>query len=189
MSGELACKIVLLLLLALAIFSLVVQAVKDIRRAAALRDLQKFSKLIATHFFEQEPVAPYTLTEDERELAARIVAAESRGEGILGQCGVAQVMLDRLLHPDFGFKPSGGAAGIRHIAAEFAAPYEGTVPASCFAAIKLVFDEGWRFTRSPLLYFMNPAKASARGRAWIEANAQPVLQINDHIFYTERKAN
>ena len=123
----------------------------------------------------------YRLTATERELVERIVMAEARGECYEGQMAVAQVILNRLKAPNF---PSAVAAVVR---SEFAKPYKGKVFECVKRAVHEVFDMGVQIISNEVLYFMNPAKASKHGAAWIRANGTHVMTIGNHEFYMEAR--
>lgn len=127
------------------------------------------------------PNTRYRLTDIERELVERVVMAEARGEGYEGQAAVAQVILNRLKAPDF---PDVVKSVVR---LEFAKPYKGKVFESVKRAVRDVFDKGVQIISTQILYFMNPAKASKRGAAWIRANGTHVMTIGNHEFYMEAK--
>lgn len=93
----------------------------------------------------------YPITENERELITRIVAAESRGEPLEGQIAVAQVILDRWI--DKG----GSLNEILSAPNQFANPYTGDLseyPNSRLAT-HLVFDLGFRIFEEPTFFFFN----------------------------------
>lgn len=93
----------------------------------------------------------YPITENERELITRIVAAESRGEPLEGQIAVAQVILDRWI--DKG----GSLNEILLAPKQFANPYTGDLskyPNSRLAT-HLVFDLGFRIFEEPTFFFFN----------------------------------
>lgn len=99
-----------------------------------------------------EEEGKYPITEDERELITRIVAAESRGEPLEGQIAVAQVILDRWI--DKG----GSLNEILLAPKQFADPYTGDLseyPNSRIAT-HLVFDLGFRIFEEPTFFFFNP---------------------------------
>jgi len=101
---------------------------------------------------KSEEEGKYPITEDERELITRIVAAESRGEPLEGQIAVAQVILDRWI--DKG----GSLNEILLAPKQFANPYTGDLseyPNSRIAT-HLVFDLGYRVFKEPTLFFFNP---------------------------------
>lgn len=124
----------------------------------------------------QAPPA-YRLGDGERTLIERVVAAEARGEPFEGMMAVAQVILDRLLHPTY---PNTVEAVLLR---EFASPYRGFVASEVKKAVSLVFDHGHRVFEGTLLYFMNPLTASRAGAAWIKNNCNWVLTIGNHKFY------
>lgn len=119
----------------------------------------------------------YKLEGADRALVERVVAAEARGEPFEGMVAVAQVILDRLLHPVF---PNTVAEVVMR---EFASPYRGVVTNEVKKAVSLVFDYGQRAFEGTLLYFMNPITASKNGAAWIRRNCNWVLTIGNHKFY------
>ena len=86
---------------------------------------------------EPEEVEPYfTLTDEERELVERVVAAEARGESIECQMAVAQTILDRAV--------SRGQSITEVCTApyQFADPYQGDISEKTQDAVSLVFDNG-----------------------------------------------
>lgn len=100
---------------------------------------------------KDEEEGKYPITEDERELITRIVAAESRGEPLEGQIAVAQVILDRWI--DKG----GSLNEILLAPKQFADPYTGDLseyPNSRIAT-HLVFDLGFRIFEEPTFFFFN----------------------------------
>lgn len=120
---------------------------------------------------------PYFYLEAQaRHLIERVVAAEARGEPFEGMKAVAQVVLDRLLHPSF---PN----AVEGVLREFAPPYNGHISDDVKNAVSAVFDKGERVVKSALLFFMNPLKASENGRRWILNNCTQVLTIGAHVFY------
>lgn len=86
---------------------------------------------------EPKEVEPYyPLTEDERDLVERVVAAEARGEKIEVQMAVAQTIMDRCT--------SRGQTVTEVCTApyQFADPYQGEVSEKTQDAVFLVFDNG-----------------------------------------------
>lgn len=86
---------------------------------------------------EPEEVEPYfILTDEERELVERVVAAEARGESIECQMAVAQTILDRAV--------SRGQSITEVCTApyQFADPYQGDISEKTQDAVSLVFDNG-----------------------------------------------
>ena len=86
---------------------------------------------------EPEEVEPYfPLTDDERELVERVVAAEARGESIECQMAVAQTILDRAVSREQSITKVCTAPY------QFADPYQGEVSEKTQDAVFLVFDTG-----------------------------------------------
>ena len=86
---------------------------------------------------EPEIVEPYyPLTEDERDLVERVVAAEARGESIECQMAVAQTILDRAVSREQSITKVCTAPY------QFADPYQGEVSEKTEDAVFLVFDNG-----------------------------------------------
>ena len=86
---------------------------------------------------EPEEVEPYfTLTEDERDLVERVVAAEARGESIECQMAVAQTILDRAVSREQSITKVCTAPY------QFADPYQGKVSEKTQDAVRFVFDDG-----------------------------------------------
>ena len=80
---------------------------------------------------EPEEVEPYfPLTDEERELVERVVAAEARGESIECQMAVAQTILDRVVSRE------------QSVTEVCTAPYQGEVSEKTQDAVFLVFDNG-----------------------------------------------
>ena len=86
---------------------------------------------------EPEEVEPYfPLTDEERELVERVVAAEARGESIECQMAVAQTILDRVVSREQSITEVCTAKY------QFASPYQGEVSEKTHDAVFLVFDNG-----------------------------------------------
>lgn len=86
---------------------------------------------------EPEEVEPYfPLTDEERELVERVVAAEARGEKIETQMAVAQTIMDRCT--------TRGQTITQVCTApyQFAAPYQGEISEKTQDAVRFVFDDG-----------------------------------------------
>ena len=84
-----------------------------------------------------EEVEPYfPLTDEERELVERVVAAEARGESIECQMAVAQTILDRVVSREQSITEVCTAKY------QFASPYQGEVSEKTQDAVFLVFDNG-----------------------------------------------
>lgn len=86
---------------------------------------------------EPEIVEPYyPLTENERDLVERVVAAEARGEKIETQMAVAQTILDRAVSRE---QPITKVCAAPY---QFAEPYQGEVSEKTQDAVRFVFDDG-----------------------------------------------
>ena len=86
---------------------------------------------------EPEEVEPYfPLTDEERELVERVVAAEARGASIECQMAVAQTILDRVVSREQSITEVCTAKY------QFASPYQGEVSEKTQDAVFLVFDNG-----------------------------------------------
>ena len=86
---------------------------------------------------EPEIVEPYyPLTEDERDLVERVVAAEARGEKIETQMAVAQTIMDRCT------SRGQTVAQVCTSPYQFAKPYQGEVSEKTQDAVRFVFDDG-----------------------------------------------
>ena len=86
---------------------------------------------------EPEEVEPYfPLTDEERELVERVVAAEARGESIECQMAVAQTILDRAI------SRKQTITEVCTAKYQFASPYKGEVSEKTQDAVFLVFDNG-----------------------------------------------
>ena len=86
---------------------------------------------------EPEEVEPYfPLTDEERELVERVVAAEARGEKIETQMAVAQTIMDRCT--------TRGQTVTQVCTApyQFADPYQGDISEKTQDAVRFVFDDG-----------------------------------------------
>lgn len=86
---------------------------------------------------EPEDVEPYfPLTDEERDLVERVVAAEARGEKIETQMAVAQTIMDRCT--------TRGQTITQVCTApyQFAAPYQGEISEKTQDAVRFVFDDG-----------------------------------------------
>lgn len=86
---------------------------------------------------EPQEVEPYfPLTDEERDLVERVVAAEARGEKIETQMAVAQTIMDRCT--------TRGQTVTQVCTApyQFAAPYQGKISEKTQDAVRFVFDDG-----------------------------------------------
>lgn len=122
----------------------------------------------SAEIIEEEITDFYPLSEEERELILRVVAAESRGEPLEGQMAVCQVILDRCI--EWNKRP------IEVLTAEhqFAKPYKGDLSEypSIEKAVSAVFTDGERIFEDTALFFFNPATA----------NPAAVRQLREYNF-------
>lgn len=116
------------------------------------------------------------LTESERELVERVVAAEARGESFEGQMAVAQVIRDRSL--------VSGQAVTEILSAEnqFAKSYDGEISSTTEAAVGFVFEGGHNIFEVPVTHFYSHDLISKPD--WAKELVF-VDQIGGHSFYTE----
>lgn len=96
---------------------------------------------------EQKATSQVNLEPSERELVARVVAAESRGESLQGQMAVAQTILDRSIMWDMPIEEVVLAPG------QYATPYQGEISDSVYLAVANVFDAGIRIYEDPVTHF------------------------------------
>lgn len=93
----------------------------------------------------QGPV--YIITDDERELIEKVVAAEARGESIECMMAVAQVIRDRCITRE--------QSPIKVLTTpnQFAKPYEGKITDRIKDAVSFTFDEGHSTFEYPVTHF------------------------------------
>lgn len=93
----------------------------------------------------QGPV--YVISDEERELIEKVVAAEARGESIECMMGVAQVIRDRCITRE--------QSPIKVLTTpnQFAKPYEGKITDRIKDAVSFTFDEGHSTFEYPVTHF------------------------------------
>lgn len=118
----------------------------------------------------------WPLTDEERDLVERVVAAEARGEGIEGQMAVAQVIMDRAVTRNQSITKVCTAP------AQFAEPYMGEISEKTKDAVSFVFDKGDR-----------PFELVTHFYAWELIDAPDwtedknfVAEIGGHRFYADK---
>lgn len=89
----------------------------------------------------------YNITEEERELIERVVAAEARGESIECMMAVAQTIRDRSITRE---QP---VAEVLTAPNQFAAPYQGRIIERIEDAVSFVFDDGISVFDYPVTHF------------------------------------
>ena len=119
--------------------------------------------------------------EDEVYWLSRIISAESRGEPLLGQIAVGNVVLNRRAFPDFP-NTVWGVIFDRKWGVQFSPVLNGSVYAEPYylsvIAAKLCL-EGVTVSED-VLYFLEPSKATS---AWIPNNRRFAFKIGAHYFY------
>ena len=117
----------------------------------------------------------YALTEHERDLVERVVAAESGNQTLEGQMAVAQCILNTAeameLRPDtVVLAPN-----------QYADPAaREQVTDSVREAVRRVFDNGERVTEEPIRFFYAPRYSAGR---WHESALEYVITIGGHRFF------
>ena len=114
--------------------------------------------------------------EADRDLLARVVSAEARGEPYEGQVAVAAVILNRVRDSRF----PNTIAGVVYQTHAFESVSNGTVYAPpADSAVRAAQDalNGWD-PSGGALFFWNPAKATSQ---WVWS--RPIIkQIGNHVF-------
>jgi len=115
-------------------------------------------------------------SDNDYQLLARIISAESRGEPYSGQVAVGAVVLNRVEHPSF----PNSIAGVIYQPGAFSAINDGQIHAE-------VTESSYRAAREALngsdpsggaIYYYNPAKTTNQ---WIRS--RPVIKtIGSHLF-------
>lgn len=94
-----------------------------------------------------EQAAVFPLTDEERDLVERVVAAEARGESLEGMMGVAQTIKDRCLTREQT------VTEVCTAPYQFAAPYQGEVSDKIKDAVRFTFDNGDSVLEYPTTHF------------------------------------
>lgn len=122
----------------------------------------------------QGPV--YIITDDERELIERVVAAEARGESIECMMAVTQVIRDRCITREQSVTEVLTAPN------QFSAPYEGKITDRIKDAVSFTFDEGHSTFEYPATHFY--ASHLIDPPDWTE-NMQYLGEIDGVSFYRQ----
>lgn len=124
-----------------------------------------------------DPKKPYyALTDEDRDIVERVVAAESLSEPYEGQKAVAQCILNTALNT--GKTP----AEVVLAPGQYATPLnEEEVSERVKSAVADIFDEGNLVTAEPIQYFYAPKWCDSE---WHES-LPFVMQIGGHRFFTE----
>jgi spore germination cell wall hydrolase CwlJ-like protein len=114
------------------------------------------------------------LTDKQRELVIRTLAAECRGEGLAGQLGCAQVMRDRSLNWDIPIDQ------ILSAPYQFAKPFNGTITnrEQLELVVELVFDNGYGAFKEDTTHFYEATKCNP---SWASYKTQ-IAVIGNHRF-------
>ena len=97
---------------------------------------------------EPEELAPFFhLSDEDRDLVERVVAAEGRGECIEGQMAIAQTIRDRAITRNQSITK----VCTSHM--QFAEPYMGDISDATKDAVSYVFDDGVDMLKFPVTHF------------------------------------
>ena len=114
----------------------------------------------------------YTLTDEERTLAERIVACEAGADTLEGQMAVAQCLFDSVMIDDSDLHKVYDKYGY--------SLYQRTVTEENKLAVSLVFDYGAKVSDKPIQWFVTVAAAP---NSWHENHAAFDAQYGAHRFY------
>lgn len=137
----------------------------------------KRSRTNDTLWIGQSIVVPAsTVTTQDKDLLARLVEAESKGEPYAGKVAVATVVLNRV---DSSIFPN-SVRGVVYDKGQFTPVSNGEINKPASAASKRAVNEALAFRGqgSGSLYFYNPKKTSNQ---WLRAK-QVTVRIGEHIF-------
>jgi hypothetical protein len=119
---------------------------------------------------EKELINAYELTQEEREIIERVVAAEARGETLKGQMAVANVIKDRAELWNMTPTEVVTAKG------QFAEPFQGEISEDTKLAVEIIFDKGIRVFEEHVTHF------ASNNPYWAE-NKTVRGSIGVHTFY------
>ncbi len=144
--------------------------------------LQKANNRTSSVVYAGEALTiPSTITAADKELMAKLVHAEAKGEPYAGKVAVATVILNRLDHPDFPNTISGvvyqrSASG--HYA--FTPVQSGSINVAADAEARKAVNEALAFRGQGKgsLYFYNPKTAKS---TWI-LSREVTISIGNHRF-------
>ena len=114
----------------------------------------------------------YTLTDEERTLAERIVACEAGADTLEGQMAVAQCLFDSVMIDDSDLHKVYDKYGY--------SLYQRTLTEENKLAVSLVFDYGAKVSDKPIQWFVTVAAAP---NSWHENYATFDAQYGAHRFY------
>lgn len=122
----------------------------------------------------QDPV--YAITDEERNLIERVVAAEARGESIECMMAVAQTIRDRCITREQT------VTEVLTSQNQFANPYEGEITDRLSDAVRFTFDEGISTFEYPVTHFYASHLIDPPG--WT-SNMEFLGEIDGVSFYRE----
>ncbi|WP_428908220.1 cell wall hydrolase [Niallia sp. Krafla_26] len=128
----------------------------------------------------QSLAIPQSISTAEKDLLARLVSAEAKGESYAGKVAVATVVLNRVDHPDFPdtvkdviYQIDGGHYAFTPV------QNEEINKAADTASVKAVNEAlAFRGQGNGSLYFYNPNTSTSK---WI-LSRQPTVKIGNHVF-------
>lgn len=121
-----------------------------------------------------------TLTTAEFESICRVIMAETKGEGSNAEKAVAQVIYDRLTHPD---KKFGGLSNILNSSDQFEAPYSGELNSTIENNVKDVFCENKKYWPDyKAWYFLTPDDTNATFKDR-DSNYDRLGETGKHTFW------
>ena len=123
----------------------------------------------------EQTAAFFELTDEQRDLVERTVAAEARGEPLEGQVAVAQTIYQRCIDGNLTIEEV-------LVPGQYASPYKGEVPDTTKEAVSLVFDLGVMAVSEPIMAFYAPAYGTS---GWHENKLEFVTEIGSHRFFKE----
>jgi N-acetylmuramoyl-L-alanine amidase len=129
----------------------------------------------------QKLVIPQTITAYEKDLLARLVHAEAKGESYAGKVAVATVVFNRVAHPEFPNTISGVITERTPTGSYAFTPVgTGSVKQPADAEARRAVEEAiaFRGQGSGSIYFYNPAKITNK---WI-LSRQVTVRIGNHVF-------
>lgn len=137
---------------------------------------------------EEGPSPSARLSDVDFELICRLVAAEARGECYEGQKAVAQVVRDRMEHPNTRAFGGPTAKGVIYKKGQFAKPWQGDLSKypDIHKAVTAVFYEDKQVFDDTVVFFYAPKTASSRGANSIR-KFNYVGKIGAHNFHGDRR--
>ena len=124
---------------------------------------------------EEEPL--FYLSSYQRWVVECMVTGESIGEPYDGQIAVAQCILNACIKGNM--QPSDVRKAYKY------SGWNENITESVKKAVSAVFDEGYKITDEPILYFYAPKSVKSK---WHESQ-NFVIEIGGHRFFSERGVN